>query len=340
MIRLSIIGKSLCLLLVVLSLVLLFSCKRRVSTRNRADEKGLPPVMLWAWERPEDLEFLDPRYFGVAFLAQTLALSGEEVIFNPRRQPLKVSPQTKLIAVTRIESQKTTGKRAALSLVQRDRLLALILKTRELTNVSAIQIDFDAVTSEREFYRALLNDLRRQLPDDVPLSMTALASFCLGDRWLADLPVDEAVPMIFRMGTDDKPIRNLLSSGNDFKEPLCRKSYGIAIDDPVQMKIAEGRRVYVFNSHAWTRNDLASLPAEVRQWHLGAGRVGFGSSVANQFHRWWESLRPEYHRADFLLPESPDLSFADDSFTQAFEESSRTHYPVISWSAKLLVYGE
>jgi hypothetical protein len=150
----------------------------KVPPRNRADERGLPHTILWAWERPEDLQFIDPERFGVAFLAQTLVLSGEEVIYNPRRQPLKVSPRTGLIAVTRIESQKTTGKQAALSAAQRARLVTLIGNTRELTNVAAIQIDFDAVTSEREFYRALLADLRKQLPDNVPLSMTALALFC------------------------------------------------------------------------------------------------------------------------------------------------------------------
>jgi len=234
-------------------------------TRNRADERGLPRIILWAWERPEDLEFIDPQRFGVAFLAQTLALSGEEVIFNPRKQPLKVRPETKLIAVTRIESQKTTGKRAALSPAQRAKLVTLILKTKDLTNVSAIQIDFDAITSEREFYRALLGDLRKQLPDNVPLSMTALASFCLGDLWLADLPVDEAVPMIFRMGTDDKPIRNFLAGGNDFNEPLCRKSYGIALDEPLQMKFSGARRLYVFNVRAWAERDLQSLPESIQK---------------------------------------------------------------------------
>src|SRR4030095_949315 len=181
------------LLLAMLVMPWCFACKTKTPARNRVDEKGLPHVILWAWERPEDLEFLDPRRFGVAFLAQTLALSGEEVIYNPRRQPLKVSPGTKLIAVTRIESQKITGKRIALSAGQRENLVSLIAKTREWRNVFGIQIAFDAAVSEREFYRSLLMDLRRTLPDDLPLSMTALASFCVGDRWLSDLPVDEAV---------------------------------------------------------------------------------------------------------------------------------------------------
>ena len=243
-----------------LALVVLFcSCHTKGRSRVRAGEKSLPRIILWAWERPEDLEFLDPQRFGVAFLAQTLVLQNDEVILRPRHQPLKVSPQVKLIAVTRIESQKTTGKRVALSAAQRESLVTLILKTLVLENVSAIQVDFDAAVSERDFYRRLLQDLREKLPDHVPLSMTALASFCVGDRWLGDLPVDEAVPMIIRMGADDLKIRDFLATGNDFREPLCRRSYGSALDEPVEMKADPSRRLYVFNNHSWSAADVALL---------------------------------------------------------------------------------
>ena len=235
------------------------SCEPHVIARNRADEIKIPPLVLWAWERPENLEFLDPQKVAVAFLAQTLILRNDEVQSLPRRQPLIVSPATKLIAVTRIEPAKTTGNRAFLSGSQKGQLITLISKTLELKNVVAIQVDFDATVSERHFYRELLEGLRQKLPDHVPLSMTALASFCLGDRWLKDLPVDEAVPMIFRMGTDDQNIKGYLANGNDFVEPLCRKSYGIATDEPLSAKIDQERRVYVFNSRPWTERDLAAV---------------------------------------------------------------------------------
>ena len=244
---------------------MLFGCKPKAPTRNRLNEKHFPSIILWAWERPEDLEFLDARRYAVAFLAQTLTLKGEDVVFSPRHQPLRVSPDIELIAVTRVESQKTTGQRAALTPAQREHLVTLILKTLELNRVSAIQVDFDAASSERDFYRALLRDLRAKLPDDVPLSITALASFCVGDRWLNDLPVDEAVPMIFRMGADDRSIRTLLSAGNDFGEPLCRRSYGIALNEPLEMKFEKSRRLYVFNDRSWTEKDVASLPQRIQQ---------------------------------------------------------------------------
>ena len=227
----------------------------RVENRNRIDENNFPQTILWAWERPEDLEFLDPQQFAVAFLAQTLILKGDEVIFKPRHQPLKVGPEMRLIAVTRIETEKTT----ALSATQREKLVDLVLKTLELKNVSALQIDFDATTSQRKFYRALLHELRQRLPDNIPLSMTALASFCVGDRWLQDLPVDEAIPMIYRMGKDDPAIKSFLESRNDFKEPICRRSYGVAVDEPVAMTFDRPRRQYIFNVRAWTKQDVLPL---------------------------------------------------------------------------------
>jgi hypothetical protein len=30
-----------------------------ITARNRLDEKQFPPIVLWAWERPEDLQFID-----------------------------------------------------------------------------------------------------------------------------------------------------------------------------------------------------------------------------------------------------------------------------------------
>ena len=252
-----------CLPLIILFLIILFSsCNQTLSgSQSRAANKlkALPPVIIWAWERPENLEFLDSNKYGVAFLAQTLVLQNSEVVPRPRFQPLKVNPETKLLAVTRIESSKITGKSAALSDAQKDEIVRLIVKTSLLKNISAIQIDFDASVSERDFYRRLLADVRQKLPAEMPLSITALASFCLGDRWFQGLPVDEAVPMIFRMGADNQTIKGFLAGGNDFAEPLCRQSYGIAIDEPVTIKFKPARRVYLFNNRAWTTDDIKKI---------------------------------------------------------------------------------
>jgi hypothetical protein len=225
----------------------------------------MPPAILWAWERGEDLRFLDAKKFGVAFLAQTLILERDETVFRPRRQPLELAPNTYLIAVTRIETNKEKNRRPALSDKQKNEIISLIKRTLELPDVKAVQIDFDVMASERNFYKSLVKDLRKNLPENTPLSITALASWCVGDRWLSEMPVDEAVPMAFRMGADDKAIRDFLARENDWREPLCKGSYGVALDEPVQAKFKPNRRFYIFNSESrgWKAEDLERLPEGV-----------------------------------------------------------------------------
>jgi hypothetical protein len=164
-----------------------------------------------------------------------------------------------VIAVTRIETVKEKSKRPALSDDQKKRIVSLIKKSLQLPDVKAIQTDFDVVVSERNFYRSLINDLKKELPEKTPLTITSLASWCVGDHWFNDFPVDEAVPMAFEMGTDDKPIRDFLAKGNDWNEPLCRGSYGISIDDPLNIRFLPGRRFYYFKSSAWAKSDLEKL---------------------------------------------------------------------------------
>jgi hypothetical protein len=117
--------------------------------------------------------------------------------------------------------------------------------------ISAIQIDFDARKSERGFYRDLLRQLRGRLPAGLPLSITALASWCVYDNWIGDLPVDEAVPMLFRMGVDDLQVRLHLEAGRDFQPEICRQSLGISIDEPLR-GLPAGRRLYIFNPKRWS----------------------------------------------------------------------------------------
>jgi hypothetical protein len=233
----------------------LLSCQPNIATDSKL--KDFPPVILWAWERSEDLRFLNSEQFAVAFLAQTLTLTDNEVRISPRQQPLKVTPQTKLIAVTRIE----TDKLPVLSKTQQDEIVRLVLNTLKLKNVLALQIDFDARVSQRSFYRELLNELRAKIPETMPLSMTALASFCLSDPWIKDLPVDEAIPMIFRMGADTHKVKTLLKNGTDFSIPLCQQSYGIATDEPLIMNFDKSRRIYFFKGTAasWTSEDINKL---------------------------------------------------------------------------------
>jgi len=206
---------------------------------------GLPPVIVWAWERPEKLDFINTERVGVAFLAKTLRLNGDRVFNRPRLQPLEVPPGTKLIAVVRIESDHPT-----FSDNQLRQAVTQITDLSALPNISAVQIDFDATVSQRGFYTDLLNRVRRQLPSSTALSITALASWCSGDHWLSDLPIDEAVPMLFRMGVDQKHFQ----STPHFEPAICANSTGVALDEPIAAPAVD--RIYIFNPNPWSRESL------------------------------------------------------------------------------------
>ena len=246
-------------LAVILSTAALISSCTRPNTVNARLNNEMPSKILWAWERPEDLLFLDPKDYGVAFLAQTIFLDNGGVTPKPRRQPLEVSPGTYIIAVTRIETNKDGHKRPSFDGEMRAKVVSLIKNTLELPDVKAIQIDFDAVVSERDFYRSMMRELRKQTPEGVTLTMTSLASWCTGDAWFNDFPVDEAVPMAFQMGADSDKIKNYLRNGNDWNEPLCRGSYGISVDDPLKVELKPNRRIYYFSNSPWKSSDLARI---------------------------------------------------------------------------------
>jgi len=222
-----------------------------------------PPVMLWAWERPEDLSSIDTATVGVAFLARTIRLRDGGFEVRSRLQPLAVPAGAHLVAVVRVEHAAL--RRGVASSLPDPKAVAAAIAAVVRPRVAAVQVDFDAGRSEREFYRTLLVELRAVLPASVGLQMTALASWALGDRWLDGLPVDDVVPMLFRMGADDRVVRRHFANGGDFGSPRARASVGLAIDEP-RPAVPAGRRVYLFNPRPWSPTRAAAALAEVRQW--------------------------------------------------------------------------
>jgi hypothetical protein len=141
------------------------------------------------------------------------------------------------MAVVRLESR-------GLPLPQTGAVSDEILKAASIRGVQALQVDFDATLSERDWYRQLLQKLRRDLKASMPLSMTALASWCDRDGWVAGLPVSEAVPMLFRMGAGEP------KGTHDFQLGACRASFGISTDE-LPADLPHGRRLFVFHPRAW-----------------------------------------------------------------------------------------
>lgn len=216
----------------------------------------IPRTIIWAWERPEDLRFIDPHRTGVAYLAKTLTIGKGRMTVRPRLQPLILRPGTPLIAVVRIERGPALPA-SDLTRLQQD-IVDEIVKEAGRKGVGGVQIDFDARRSEREFYRRILEETRRRIPRGTGLTMTALASWCLWDNWMDGLPVDEAVPMLFRMGPEKGYILSRIGSRADFPVGICRRALGVSLDEPASLKVPADRKLYIFSPRPWTREMLDS----------------------------------------------------------------------------------
>jgi hypothetical protein len=213
---------------------------------------GFPRLVLWAWEMPERMTFIDPQTTAVAFLARTVRWHERRLEPLPRLQPLQVPPSTPLIAVVRLESDDRDPPDTM-------RVVNELRAVAALGGVRALQIDFDARASERPWYRAMLDELRKDIPQSTPLTITALASWCERDNWMGGIAVTDAVPMLFRMGAGEQ------FHGPDFGNPLCRASVGISTDE-LPDDIPHGRRLFVFSPTPWTEDTYRGAIRLYRRW--------------------------------------------------------------------------
>jgi hypothetical protein len=82
----------------------------RYQPRRSEQISSLPEFVLWAWERPEDLRFINPENTSVAFLAGTVQLRGDTVVVRPRLLSLLVPDHAQLVAVVRIEANQDAAQ--------------------------------------------------------------------------------------------------------------------------------------------------------------------------------------------------------------------------------------
>lgn len=229
--------------------------------RRAARMDRLPRITVWAWERREDLRAVDPATTAVALLERTVVLDARGMAVVPRRQALLLPASDALvrIAVVRLE----TGPGAVLNEDSARAVAAAMVEAANEEGVAALQVDFDARRSERSWYAGVLRKVRSAMPAAMPLSMTALASWCSYDGgWIERLPVDEAVPMLFRMEPDRRRVAAAgglaaVDAVQDFaiREPLCMGSVGISTTEA--WPSTAGLRVYVFPDRGWQRDGLA-----------------------------------------------------------------------------------
>jgi hypothetical protein len=241
-------------LLLLLSILALAACAPR-------DQPAASRLILWAWERPEDLRFADPAT-EVAVQTGFVEIAGTGLQARGRRFALKVG-RPPGIALVHVQIDHAQPLDWTPSL--RARVSAAILHFAAAIPARRVQIDFEARASEHRVLLDVLHDVRQALPRATLLSMTALASWCDTERWLDQAPVDEIVPMLFRMQQGGEALRLRLAAGGDFRNPRCRSALAIATDSPI-VRAPPGRRVYLFNPRSWTAADFGAARREVEGW--------------------------------------------------------------------------
>lgn len=214
-------------------------------------------LYLWVWQYDADMSWVAKTGYAIAYLAGTIRLGPRGMKSLPRTNSLTVPPGAKVTAVVRIETAPglAPGDGEVEPLVKE--ILALVRGRR----VEALQIDFDAARSQRDFYRKLLFRLKRALDQDdqsgLRLEITALASWMTGDRWTAGLPASKTVPMIFRMGRHRAEILRKLEGKTRLEDV---RAIGLSVDEPdVVASIDRGKAldfkslddVYLFSPGGW-----------------------------------------------------------------------------------------
>lgn len=237
----------------IAALLLLATCAR--------DVPPAPHLILWAWERPEDVRFA-PEGVEIAVQSGFVEIDGSTLRARGRRFPLRTARQP---ATSVVHVQIAHDRPLVWSTELRRQVSQAVLDYATRRPMRRVQIDFEVRASERQELLDVLADVRAALPTGVALSMTALASWCDDERWLDTARVDEIVPMLFRMGSADRALRERLARGGDFANPRCRSALGIATDTPIA-RAPSGRRVYIFAPHSWTRSTFVTARREVEGW--------------------------------------------------------------------------
>ncbi len=215
-------------------------------------------LWLWAWERREDLRFLEGAAgtdVGVAFLARTVSLGPRGLTVVPRRQPMLLPEGMKPKAVVRLTlPEGYLASREPLTPAETTELVRAILAPLGEAPSAGLQLDFDARASEETFRTELLRAIHAELRVrhlEVPFGATALAARCMQSTRTPDPAEGEIVPMLFSLGPDAVNVRLGLQAWGDFPEARCRDAIGIMVGDPLP-DFARGRTVYAFSRGPWT----------------------------------------------------------------------------------------
>ena len=187
----------------------------------------------------------------VAVVVQHVLLRGPDILVRPRPQAPPIGPGAKVTPVVHVEL--SVMQPPVLGDRQREVIIQAVRRAADHSTSGWVQVDMEARPSQRAFYVALLRELRATLPADMRLSVTALAWWCRAPGWIDELPVDEVVPMFFRMGRDAQAMRQVLVDEPERLHRQCRQgAAGFSAQEPVDAPtLTRYAKTYWFDNRRW-----------------------------------------------------------------------------------------
>ncbi len=209
------------------------------------------PAVAWIWKDTAPPAWSRAR---VAVVDRHILLSGESIRQRPGAQPRRLPPGTEVTPVVHVELDLLRPA-ANLRAASPD-IIAAMKSAARATTSGWVQLDLEARPSQRSDYRALVQEIRSQLPAKVQLSVTALAWWCRSPAWLDGLAANEVVPMFFKMGRDGAAVRALVAQQPSALHPLCRAgSAGFSPQEPFEPAVvARYAQTYWFDYHGWRKS--------------------------------------------------------------------------------------
>lgn len=233
------------LLLAALATAFALRAHAQVAAR-RTPPAAWPTIFAWTWNRDEDLRFLPPGA-GVAAVRVSVELEDDRVRVRANNGTWTAPAGAFVLPVVHVDAFERWHP--ALNAAQEDALVATIVAIGQGSPSAALQVDFEAAPAQRAFYRRVLARARERLPSQW-ISITALASWCLDDRWTAGLPVDDVVAMAFRLGRDAPAHRRAINALGRWPAADC-SSTGVAADEP-GLRPPAHRALFLFSPRPWT----------------------------------------------------------------------------------------
>ena len=206
----------------------------------------------WVWSGEHTPTWSEKH---VAVLVHTILLSGNGIHERPRFNKPAVTNTMLVTPVVHVEI--STVNPPDLGHDAHDIILQEIVNASATTTSGWVQLDMEARSSHRSFYRALVKDIKTRIPPSVKLSVTALSWWCRSNAWLDHLEADEIVPMLFRLGKDSDLIRKTWIDKPLSIHPRCRNaSIGISTTEHWSKEFLQTyKKIYLFDNKQW-RNSI------------------------------------------------------------------------------------